>query len=144
MNLEKILYFAIVFVCCSPTATPENGLTGKWKNGFMIQATQIDESGIITGIYDTIYDTTEIQFVGNVISVANSKKYKNHIDRSEDTTFSFTYALSNDTLNTVFKDGRKSYYRFAVANDSLKLTFMYGDTIKLNFVEIVEGKYKKE
>lgn len=143
MKLNKLILITVAFMFCSPSSTPKNGLIGKWENGFMIGVSHLNPDGSIS-VDDTIYDTTEIQFVGNEMNIGNREKYKNHVDQSKDTTLNYNYVIFSDTLNVVSKDSRKSYYHFAVKNDSLTLLYMYGDTIKVYFGMVFQGNFKKE
>jgi hypothetical protein len=147
MNMKQIFIIAAVFVCCSPNSKTEDNLIGNWKNSAVILATTVEPNDPTNTIivWDTVYFTREIQINSNQIKINNSMEYKINPNFSTDTIVTLTYAKSNDTLNISLKSNSKGYYKYNITSDSLLITYLYGDTIKLdNLSPFISDKFKKE
>ena len=147
MNMKQFLSIAAVFVCCSPNSKTEDNLIGNWKESSVILATTVDPNDPTNTIivWDTVYFTRGIQINSNEIKINNSMEYKINTNFSTDTIVTLTYAKSNDTLNISLRSNSKGYYKYNITSDSLLITYLYGDTIKLdNLSPFISDKFKKE
>jgi hypothetical protein len=145
--MKKLLVVAAFLVCCSPNSRTEDNLIGNWKNVGVVLATTIEANDPTNTVivWDTVYFTREIQINSNQIKMNNSIEYKINTNFSTDTTVTLTYAKSNDTLNISLESNSKGYYKYDITSDSLLITYLYGDTIKLdNLSPFISDKFKKE
>jgi hypothetical protein len=146
MNLKHIIIYAVFIIGCSPNLIKvEDNLIGNWNNSIAINATLIDRTDLSNLLYwDSVFYTKQIQINSNEIKLIYIIRYKIHDSLSTECKDTVNYIKSNDTLNITLNNN-KSYYKYNIRNDSLIISYLYGDTVKYDsLTPLLFDKFKKE